>query len=231
MNKLLLKKTAFPFIFSIVLLAFAAACKKTDPEISEDPADEDIECSYMDGFVSLDSSGLTEMGLIPLNINNYWVYADSSWDTLNNLISSGIDTMRPVSTRITGDDIWWTFDTSPATYFAEIHQKNDSIYVLTPPDFGIGCHSKSLRYYDIASDTLYDGVFEFGYGRMRKTHWVTGITATPAGDFTNCYSFSLHDESGDYYELLKPSIGFVKYKRNHFDLGRQERTLIDYYIE
>lgn len=218
-----MKLRKYTILLAIPFLTLALfSCKKDDTHKTDS---DTTACPYTDELEDFDNTGLVQDGLIPLSINNFWVYADSLWDAEHNLLSTEIDTIKPIATQKTGEDIWWNFDGLPNFY-----SNNDSIFILSPPDLGVGCHSKSLLYYPIESDTTIDWIFPHGYGQARKTYIVGTPITSPAGEFSDCYFFSLEDESGDYFEILKPGIGFVKSKRP-FSTNYLERTLIDYYIE
>lgn len=218
-----MKLRKYTILLAIPFLTLALfACKKDDTNKTDT---DTIACPYADGLEDFDNTGLVQDGLIPFSINNYWVYADSLWDADDNLLSAEIDTLRPISTQKTGEDIWWTFNG-----LHHFHSSNDSIFILSPPDLGIGCDSKSLLYYPIEPDTTIDWIFPHGYGQARKTYIVGTPIITPAGEFSDCYFFSLEGERGDFFEILKPGIGFVK-SRRFMSNNYWERSLIDYYIE
>ena len=75
------------FLLLLGFLAFACCKKKTAPQ-PEQPT-----CKYGLSFQEITDISLSQNGIIPCAIGNYWVYADSTWKN-DTLISTGIDTVK-----------------------------------------------------------------------------------------------------------------------------------------
>lgn len=192
-------------------------------DIELTPGNEN-KCAYGGEFTILNDRSLSQEGLIPITFNNYWVYADTSWDENGEVINAAVDTVRAIKARVTDTDIWWTFSSVLST----IHQKDDTVFVLEST-YPYGCLNKRLEYYPLTTDTIHTLlVIEGDIGVLKKTYQIPATVFTPAGDFDQCYYYRYSLINA---EILKQGVGFIKL--TDYLVGRKQReyTLIDYHLE
>ena len=208
-----------------ISLIICFSCKKDDPVVEKDG---DSDCEYADSFTEELEGTISDYGIVPVNLTNYWVYADTTWINDSTYSLTSIDTVRAYLPRKTNDDfedLWFLIDGSwPAT---TIHQSSEQMYTLET-DYN-GCKYKAKAFYEADADTVISTRWINDYGLIRKEYKNTGIISTLAGDFSDCSVFEY--ENSAEYQILKPGIGFVKFAFESYEESYREFTLMDYYIE
>ena len=208
----------------LLFLLVGSGCRK--PIIDETP-DWEEECTYGVSFVDLDPEGIASDGLLPLNIHNYWLYADTIRNAEGEVTETSTFLLHPTQIQYTNNDVWWTFN----DLFPPIHQSNDTLYFLDRT-FPSTCLVKNVEFYSMGRDTIEYTIVRGGeIALLRQGVQSYSTVHTPAGDFTDCLYFRLANGFNETH-TLKPGVGFVKMTWPSF-MGQpsQELTLIEYHIE
>lgn len=207
------------FLYILILPGVSSCTKDVAIENSN------YTCNYGLEFENVNNPGIISTGLIPLSLNNYWVYVDSTWDMNGTFINSTIDTIRPIHVKKTESDYWWYFN----QVITSINLSNNEVFVseyLWPS----GCLNKRREYYSLTTDTIISHpIIEGDMGVQRKTYKIEDTIYTPAGNFPNSYYY---EYTNWHSELIKENIGFIKITFYDTPLIKiRELTLIDYYLE
>ena len=233
-------------MIKIILLLFISIfliCCKTDIEIAPNQK-KTYECDYKVDFQSISdtSISISQNGIFPFALNNYWIYADTLWKRIyidnkwknDSIISTGFDTLKIIDVLINGSEIWWVFNKMISnSYFNKMisnsYMVRDSIYHLGYNQW-TGCMGKQLEYFPLGADTINYSYLDGDMGVIRTAFKCNDTITTPAGIFTDCGYYITGDAyliGTSHLKILAPSIGFVKIIGANFD-DKREFTLIYY---
>lgn len=216
-----MKNILLPIGLFLVLIS----CKK---EItSENPY---VNCPYGNHLVAMTDPSVKSDGIIPLALNNYWIYSDSTWhDGVLGPIT--YDTVSVISAEKTGDDIWWNMSDG-----YRLCNENEKVYKLSfngevMPGTTV-CPEKALLFFPVPADTAVRWTeWISDYGILGEAKLNKSIIHTQAGDFSGFFEYNQSDAFGKNFRWIKPGIGIIKtileYNNNSF---RSVRTLVSYKI-
>lgn len=210
----LIKKSLF-----ISLIVLVAACKKDEVEEKET-----VNCGYEDPFVTVNDPNFSENGMIPIHLQNYWKYTDSTWSASGDLVSSSEYTMTPTNIRTKHGDYWWEIGYP----LVSIHQSGDTIY-RHESVWPTGCSAKTPIYYlfpedSIASTLVMEGDIAIPFEARKVASFVT-----PNETFADCFVF---DKLGMDRTVIKPGVGILEYEwYNSWSSESRKITLIEYHLE
>lgn len=208
-------------LFSLLLTLIS--CKK---EITSD--NPYANCPYGSSFIAMTDPSVESDGLIPLALNNYWIYSDSIWlDSILQPVT--FDTLRVVSAEKAGKDIWWKM--SDGLSFC---QQNDTIYKLNFmgnafPGTTV-CPDKEVLFFTVPADTAIvwtEWISDYGMPGEVKLNKST--LHTQAGDFSCFFEYNQSNAIGINYRWIKPGIGIIKTLQEiSYNRYRSVRTLVSY---
>lgn len=213
-----------PLAISLFLLLIA-----TSTSCNKDTSDTTIngpDCKYgVDKYTLLNDPSYSDSGLIPMSMNNYWKYADSTWDASGTLVNSGEFILQPEEMGSFGNEVWWTTNFYP---IGLIHVKNDCLFDMQNGLSQCSFESLSYKLFDDDS-TSYTGSIWGDIAVVVDANKVNSVT-TPAGTFTDCFNYKKYnyDET-----MIKPGIGILEWKSGFYDNSLEGRklTLIEYNIQ
>ncbi len=208
----------------IAVITVLAACEKD--KLTSEPQ-EIYSCPYnMDQYSVVFPDVYSESdGIIPMNMNNYWRYADSTWDESGNLTQVDEFLMEVTEVGVLNQEAWWRTTFSPLRIF---HQSDEGISDLQTSLSG--CNFKADVYRIFTGDTLDTSVSIFGDVLTEMIAYKMNTFDTPVGSFTDCIFY--HKINYDQ-TVLKPGIGILEWKTG-FESGSlagRKFTLMEYYIE
>lgn len=217
-------KNRITLLLLLTSLSLVACRKQIEPVVEPEP--EPYVCPYGTEFADISGDGIVNNGMFPLHINNYWTYADTARDENGVVVGTGEVVVRPTRLRITGEDIWWSFN----DVYGTLNQKGDSVFYLENT-FPYGCLNKRLEYFPVGTDTLnFWSVVEGDILIDREAVLKQDTVFTPAGDFTDCLYFGSPHFTGT--QLIKPGIGFVEvFYPPYWEGPSHTYTLVDYHLE
>lgn len=212
-----------------------------DPEIvqpCELQTDNPAGRSYTSDSVISFTCTTKHCGIIPLSIQNYWVYEDSIFNN-GVLVKVGYDTLRYTNTykSLTDGLVWWQGNLSVG--LPEILYANDSsIFEINNRLFAPGIKNAEKEYGLFPGDSIkYLSSFEdaAAFGRSLK---MDNAIKTSAGVFTDCLYFEKNARNYRKDQVyFKPGIGVLKYVQEKAPMGtftiklQQVSTLVAFYIE
>jgi hypothetical protein len=184
------------------------------------------ECTYFhENFADVSDPSFSEAGIIPMNLNNYWRYADSTWDETGNLTASGEFVMQPTKAQTMGGETWWTLNHYPIQF---MYQSNDTVYNLQGDPWG--CSLKNPVYVLFVEDsiTMSSGIWDDVSVQVNANK--VNSFETPAGIFSDCFYYK---KTGYDATVLKPNIGILEWTSGFEDqsLAGRKLTLLEYHIE
>ncbi|MDG1333220.1 MAG: hypothetical protein P8P74_12875 [Crocinitomicaceae bacterium] len=192
----------------------------------ENNGDADDSCLYdAENYSAITDPSFSESGLIPMHLENYWRYADSTWDAGGNLIESGEFVIQPSAVGTYGNEVWWETNFYPIQV---ISVQDECLFDLQA---NIGpCPEKNLTYvlFNLDSITLTTSIWGDN-STIVAAHKVSSIS-TPAGTFIDCFHY---DKFGYDATTLKHGIGIIEWTagfENNSVAGRK-LTLIEYHLE
>lgn len=214
-------------ITSVVLaVLIITSCKKDQVPVEGNENNDFLaeNCIYGGDFTPISNPNFSESGIIPMHMNNYWKYADSTWDSGGNLIESDVHLLQSSEARMKNGDVWWTLNYPVGI----VHQSNDTLFnyeYLWPS----GCPGKTPNYFLFDADSITSTfVMEGDMAFVMSSHKLSSI-ATPAGTFLDCLYYN---KSGLSIAIIKPGIGIIEFEGSEpFTNNSRKLTLIEYYLE
>jgi len=219
----IITKQSIRLVLILPALCLTLSCEK---ETVVNGTDSSEYCKYdSENSSDISDPNFSESGIIPMNMNNYWRYTDSTWDDNGVLTASSVLVIEPIEVRKYGDEVWWRTNFFP---IPSLHFQNDSIFDLQA---GLDpCQNKNLSFFLFNQDSVSAATTVWGdIGIIMDANKVSSIT-TPAGTFTDCYYYHKFGHSGT---TIKPGVGIVEWTSGFENntLGGRKLTLIEYYLE
>ncbi len=158
--------------------------------------------------------------ILPMAIGNYWVYADSVWDTDHFIGSIDSVMVRGQFTDSTGSK-WWTLTGSLFDLNDSIMIRNDSIF-----DYQHGAvYDFASLFYIPSKDTLSTyGVLIGDIMSDRTVQLESNIISTPVGRWLGTYSYYSDQITPYTHSWIVPGIGFIKMEERYFDYDAAQIT-------
>jgi hypothetical protein len=212
-------------LFIIASILVLSSCKK---DIT--PENPYENCPYGNDLVAMTDPTVKSEGIIPLTLNNYWIYSDSTWhDEVLEPIT--YDTLLVISAEKTGDDIWWKMSDGN-----RLCCENDKVYKLVFFGYAMPgttvCPEKALLYFTVPADTtLVWTEWISDYGILGEAKLNKSTIHTQAGDFSDFFEYNQSAAFGVNIRWIKPGVGVIKTIEDHsYTSFRSVRTLISYKI-
>ena len=205
-------------LFSVLLVI--SSCKKDKVE----EANTQYVCTYGVDFIPITDPTFSENEIIPMHMNNFWIYADSIWDSSGNLVSASEIVVQPEEVATTSGDVWWTLDHP----LGKIHQQNDTIFNIENA-YPTGCPEKSAAYFLFDEDSITSTLIIGGDMAISLEANKVSSYETPAGIFSDCYNFH---KLWINNTIIKPGVGIIEIIGEPYASGNSHKmTLIHYYLE
>lgn len=236
-----MKQTILYLLIASVLLA---SCRKDLLPIDKQAAPCKLQTDNPEGRSYTTDSLISftctsrHCGIIPLSINNYWVYQDSVFND-GVLVKVSTDTLRYTKTfkSLTDGLVWWQGNLSIG--LPDLLYVNDSsIFEANQRLFAPDIRDAKKEYGLFQGDSVkYLTSFTDAAALGRSIKMETDIN-TPAGIFTGCVYFEKNARNYRKDQVyFKPGTGVIRYIQEKAPMGtrsiklQQVSTLITWHIE
>ncbi len=204
------------YIPLLLLTLTLFACKDDDPE-----NDPNAPCTYNNSVVTNADTSTQNDVLIPLKVGNFWVYADTLWDSNANIIATMIDTNTITRSLFIQSDLWWEYDAQGPSQ----HISGNNLFALSGNGQTGDCKVKQLSFYvpGTMSDTILQNIIVDG--EIATSYWlyhVPDTIVTAAGTFTNLV---VKEDEAHNKVWFQEDIGVVQLEQSN-----RKRILIDYHF-
>lgn len=205
-------------LFTVVIVI--SSCKKD----KVDEADTQYVCTYGVDFTPITDPTFSENEIIPMHMNNFWIYADTTLNAAGNFVSASEILVQVNEVGSTNGDVWWTL-----TYpLRKMHQQNDTIFNF---DYAwpTGCPEKSTSFFLFDEASISTSIVVEGDMMVTMDANKVDSFESPAGTFTNCYQYNKHGMSST---IIKPGVGILEIIQDSYASGNSHKfTLIHYHLE